>query len=197
NIKTKEKTGGQSYFSNENRSKNHGNGKTNKTWLKIRIFKEGRGQMSENKSSQTVENEQTLEQVKDELTEMGKKAGILAYEEVADRLSTFEIEPEQIDEFYEYLEEQGVEVVGDAEDELGDLSVPLGIKINDPVRMYLKEIGRVDLLTAEEEVDLAERIIDGDIEASRSLAEANLRLVVSIAKRYVGRGMLFLDLIQE
>src|SRR5699024_11712277 len=66
-----------------------------------------------------------------------------------------------------------------------------------PVRMYLKEIGRVDLLTAEEEVDLAERIIDGDIEASRSLAEANLRLVVSIAKRYVGRGMLFLDLIQE
>src|SRR5699024_6630352 len=183
--------------------------KTNKTWLKIRIFKEGRGQMSENKSSQTVENEQTLEQVKDELTEMGKKAGILAYEEVADRLSTFEIEPEQIDEFYEYLEEQGVEVVGDAEDEaalkedltseedLRDLSVPLGIKINDPVRMYLKEIGRVDLLTAEEEVDLAERIIDGDIEASRSLAEANLRLVVSIAKRYVGRGMLFLDLIQE
>src|SRR5699024_10912008 len=101
------------------------------------------------------------------------------------------------------------EVVGDAEDEaalkedltseedLRDLSVPLGIKINDPVRMYLKEIGRVDLLTAEEEVDLDERIIDGDIEASRSLAEANLRLVVSIAKRYVGRGMLFLDLIQE
>src|SRR5699024_10447900 len=117
NIKTKEKTGGQSYFSSENRSRNHWIGKTNKTWLKIRIFKEGRGQMSENKSSQTVENEQTLEQVKDELTEMGKKAGTLAYEEVADRLSTFEIEPEQIDEFYEYLEEQGVEVVGDAEDE--------------------------------------------------------------------------------
>src|SRR5699024_7470731 len=75
-----------------------------------------------------------------------------------------------------------------SEEDLRDLSVPLGIKINDPVRMYLKEIGRVDLLTAEEEVDLAERIIDGDIEASRSLAEANLRLVVSIAKRYVGRG---------
>src|SRR5699024_1050411 len=105
--------------------------------------------MSENKSSQTVENEQTLEQVKDELLDMGKKAGILAYEEVADRLSTFEIVPEQIDEFYEFLEEQGVEVIGDAEDEaalneeisntdnLRDLSVPLGIKINDPVRMYL------------------------------------------------------------
>src|SRR5699024_5378343 len=111
--------------------------------------------MSENKSSQTVENEQTLEQAKDELTEMGKKAGILEYEEVDDRLSTYEIEPEQIDEFDEDLEEQGVEVVGDAEDEaalkedltteedLRDLSVPLGIKINDPVRMYLKEIGRV------------------------------------------------------
>src|SRR5699024_6115049 len=159
--------------------------------------------------SQTVENDATLDQVKDELLEMGKKAGVLAYEEVAERLSTFEIEPEQIDEFYEHLEEQGVEVIGDAEDEealkeevsnedaLRDLSVPLGIKINDPVRMYLKEIGRVDLLSAEEEVNLAMRIKEGDEIASRALAEANLRLVVSIAKRYVGRGMLFLDLIQE
>src|SRR5699024_10260867 len=149
----------------------------------------------------------TLEQVKDELVEIGKKQGVLQYEDVADRLSTFEIEPEQIDEFYEHLEEQGVEVVGEEEDDLKedetdeealrDLSVPLGIKINDPVRMYLKEIGRVDLLTAEEEVNLAKRIKEGDEEASRQLAEANLRLVVSIAKRYVGRGMLFLDLIQE
>lgn len=173
------------------------------------MIKEGWGLMSENKSSQTMENDLTLEQVKEELLEIGKKNGVLAYEEVADRLSTFEIEPEQIDEFYEYLEEQGVEVIGDAEDEdalkedltdednLRDLSVPLGIKINDPVRMYLKEIGRVDLLTAEEEVELAKRIKEGDEEASRALAEANLRLVVSIAKRYVGRGMLFLDLIQE
>src|SRR5699024_12385580 len=128
---------------------------------------------------------------------------------VADRLSNFEIESDQIDEFYEYLEEQGVEVVGDAEDEaalkedltseedLRDLSVPLGIKINDPVRMYLKELGRVDLLTAEEEVELAKRNKENDEMAARDLAEANLRLVVSIAKRYVGRGMLFLDLIQE
>src|SRR5699024_10293829 len=78
-----------------------------------------------------------------------------------------------------------------------DLSVPLGIKINDPVRMYLKEIGRVDLLSADAEVNLAKRIKEGDMEASRLLADANLRLAVSIAKRYVGRGMLFLDLIQE
>ena len=81
--------------------------------------------------------------------------------------------------------------------DLNDLSVPPGVKINDPVRMYLKEIGRVDLLSAEEEIRLAERIEEGDEEAKRVLAEANLRLVVSIAKRYVGRGMLFLDLIQE
>src|SRR5699024_5169279 len=144
----------------------------------------------------------TLEEVKKDLLKTGKKEGELAYEEVADRLSTFEIEPEQIDAFYEELENKGVKVVGDEKEEslsdnLRDLSVPLGIKINSPVRMYLKEVGRVELLTAEEEVNLADRIIDGDTEASRSLAEDNLRLVVSIAKRYVGRGMLFLDLIQE
>src|SRR5690625_645434 len=165
--------------------------------------------MTENKSSQTMDSDQTLEQVKEELVEAGKKNGSLIYEEVADRLSIFEIEPEQIDEFYEHLEEQGIEVVGDEADEealnedvtdadsLRDLSVPLGIKINDPVRMYLKEIGRVDLLTADEEVELAKRSVEGEEEGSRGLAEANLRLVVSIAKRYVGRGMLFLDLIQE
>lgn len=164
--------------------------------------------MSDNNSSQALENEKTLEQVKDELIEEGKKHGMLNYEEVADRLSTFEIEPEEIDEFYEQLEEQGIEIISEDEDvsddddiidpdNLRDLSVPLGVKINDPVRMYLKEIGRVDLLTAEEEVELAKRIKQGDKEAARKLAEANLRLVVSIAKRYVGRGMLFLDLIQE
>ncbi|NLI67432.1 MAG: RNA polymerase sigma factor RpoD [Bacilli bacterium] len=164
--------------------------------------------MSDNNSSQALENEKTLEQVKDELIEEGKKHGMLNYEEVADRLSSFEIEPEEIDEFYEQLEEQGIEIISDDDDvsddddiidpdNLRDLSVPLGVKINDPVRMYLKEIGRVDLLTAEEEVELAKRIKQGDKEAARKLAEANLRLVVSIAKRYVGRGMLFLDLIQE
>src|SRR5690606_12683705 len=164
--------------------------------------------MSDNNSSQALENEKTLEQVKDELIEEGKKHGMLNYEEVADRLSSFEIEPEEIDEFYEQLEEQGIEIISEDDDvsddddiidpdNLRDLSVPLGVKINDPVRMYLKEIGRVDLLTAEEEVELAKRIKQGDKEAARKLAEANLRLVVSIAKRSVGRGMPFLDLIQE
>ncbi|TRM12728.1 RNA polymerase sigma factor RpoD [Lentibacillus cibarius] len=169
--------------------------------------------MAENKPSQTKENnnsELTLDQAKEQLVEMGKKRGVLAYEEVADRLSSFTIESEQMDEFYEYLTDQGVEVIGDTEEDpkmqeiakeeefdLNDLSVPLGIKINDPVRMYLKEIGRVDLLSAAEEIDLATRIENGEEEAKRRLAEANLRLVVSIAKRYVGRGMLFLDLIQE
>jgi len=161
---------------------------------------------------QTHDSELTLEQAKDQLTEIGKKRGVLTYEEIAERMSGFEIESDQMDEYYEYLGEQGVELVGDngetddpniqqlakeEEFDLNDLSVPPGVKINDPVRMYLKEIGRVDLLTADEEIKLANRIEDGDEEAKRRLAEANLRLVVSIAKRYVGRGMLFLDLIQE
>ncbi|WP_066385578.1 RNA polymerase sigma factor RpoD [Neobacillus mesonae] len=162
--------------------------------------------------SQEVESELTLEQVKHQLTEVGKKVGVLAYDDIAEKMAHFELDSHQMDEFYEYLGDQGIELVGDSEEEdpsikdlskeddefdLNDLSVPPGVKINDPVRMYLKEIGRVDLLSAEEEIDLAHRIEQGDEEAKRRLAEANLRLVVSIAKRYVGRGMLFLDLIQE
>jgi RNA polymerase primary sigma factor len=155
----------------------------------------------------------TLDQAKEYVTELGKKRGRLTYEDIAERLSSFVLDSEQMDEFYEYLGEQGVDIVSEAdgddenpgtqelekeeEFDLNDLSVPPGVKINDPVRMYLKEIGRVDLLSAEEEILLAERIEEGDEEAKRRLAEANLRLVVSIAKRYVGRGMLFLDLIQE
>ncbi|MFS8542820.1 MAG: RNA polymerase sigma factor RpoD [Limnochordales bacterium] len=132
-----------------------------------------------------------------------------------DVLQDVELSPEQIDEVYERLASQGIDVIPDGGDadafadegeestngvsDLGtlDLSVPEGIGLDDPVRMYLKEIGRVPLLSAEEEVELAKRIEQGDEEAKRRLAEANLRLVVSIAKRYVGRGMLFLDLIQE
>ncbi|WP_226583100.1 RNA polymerase sigma factor RpoD [Halobacillus litoralis] len=162
--------------------------------------------------SKETENqtELTLEQAKEQVVELGKKRGILAYEEVAEKLSSFELDSDQMDEFYEHLNEQGVEVIGDSETDpsmkqldkeeefdLNDLSVPPGVKINDPVRMYLKEIGRVNLLSAKDEISLAQRIENGDEEAKRDLAEANLRLVVSIAKRYVGRGMLFLDLIQE
>ena len=171
---------------------------------------EGGGLMADKKPMQTKETDLTLEMVKEKLVEIGKKRGTLAYEEVADRLSNFEIESDEMDEFYEYLGEQGIKVIGETEDDptmqqitkeeevdTKDLSVPLGIKINDPVRMYLKEIGRVNLLSAAEEIELASRIEEGDEEAKRRLTEANLRLVVSIAKRYVGRGMLFLDLIQE
>ena len=162
--------------------------------------------------SKQIETEMTLEQVKEQLTELEKR-GVLTYEEIAERMNGFEIESDQMDEYYEYLGEQGIDLVGDNDNDegpnnrqiakseeefdLNDLSVPPGVKINDPVRMYLKEIGRVDLLSAEEEIRLATRIEEGDEEAKRRLAEANLRLVVSIAKRYVGRGMLFLDLIQE
>ncbi|AQX53713.1 RNA polymerase sigma factor RpoD [Priestia flexa] len=164
--------------------------------------------------SKQLDSDLTIEQVKEQLTEIGKKRGVLTYEEIAERMANFEIESDQMDEYYEFLGEQGVEVMSEAEAnedadpdiqqlskeeefDLNDLSVPPGVKINDPVRMYLKEIGRVDLLSAEEEINLAKRIEEGDEEAKRRLAEANLRLVVSIAKRYVGRGMLFLDLIQE
>jgi RNA polymerase primary sigma factor len=166
---------------------------------------------AQSKQVETETDELTLDQVKEQLTNLGKKRGVLTYEEIADKMSGFEIESDQMDEYYEYLGEQGVEIIGDGEEEdpnaqqlakdeefdLNDLSVPPGVKINDPVRMYLKEIGRVDLLSAEDEIELAKRIEKGDEEAKRRLAEANLRLVVSIAKRYVGRGMLFLDLIQE
>jgi RNA polymerase primary sigma factor len=164
-----------------------------------------------------LETELTLEQVKDQLIELGKKRLSLTYKDIAERLAPFDQDAEQIDEFFEQLSEMGIDVGNESDEDESpqgpedrdrerdhdefsfddDLSLPAGIKINDPVRMYLKEIGRVPLLSAEDEVDLAKRIENGDEEAKRRLAEANLRLVVSIAKRYVGRGMLFLDLIQE
>lgn len=138
-----------------------------------------------------------------ELIKKGKKQGNITYQEIMDALQGTEMSPEQIDEVYEQFGNLGIEVLSDTSEEEEDsheeveLSVPEGVGIDDPVRMYLKEIGRVPLLTAEEEVSLAKRMEQGDEEAKRQLAEANLRLVVSIAKRYVGRGMLFLDLIQE
>jgi RNA polymerase primary sigma factor len=141
-----------------------------------------------------------------ELIEKGKLKGTLSYKEIMDAFEDVEMEPEQIESIYETVENMGIDVVGDIEVEPEDLqvieeeleiAVPEGISIDDPVRMYLKEIGKVPLLSAEEEIDLAKRMEAGETEAKRRLSEANLRLVVSIAKRYVGRGMLFLDLIQE
>lgn len=154
-----------------------------------------------------MQEPQEKEQHIKELIEKGKKQGSLTYQEIMDALQGTEISPEQIDEVYEQFGNLGIEILSEPteeedreEDDVEEdtsLSVPEGVGIDDPVRMYLKEIGRVPLLTAEEEVELAKRMEQGDEEAKRRLAEANLRLVVSIAKRYVGRGMLFLDLIQE
>lgn len=141
-----------------------------------------------------------------DLIEKGKQKGMLTYKEIMDAFEETELGSEQIEKIYETLENLGIDVVGDIEEELEDIqlseeeldiTVPEGVSIDDPVRMYLKEIGKVPLLSAEEEIELAKRMEQGDAEAKRKLAEANLRLVVSIAKRYVGRGMLFLDLIQE
>lgn len=140
-----------------------------------------------------------------QLIDKGKKSGVLTYKEIMDTLEDVDLSPEQIEKIYEILESMNIEIINDVEDfnpeqileEEIDISIPEGISIDDPVRMYLKEIGKVPLLSAEEEIELAQRIEKGDQEAKKKLAEANLRLVVSIAKRYVGRGMLFLDLIQE
>ena len=139
------------------------------------------------------------------LIEKGKKNGTLTYKEIMDEIDHIDLEPEQIEKIYEVLESMGIEVQGDMNEVSGveeeelelDLSIPEGVAIDDPVRMYLKEIGKVPLLSSEEEIELAKKIEEGSQYAKKKLAEANLRLVVSIAKRYVGRGMLFLDLIQE
>ncbi len=146
-------------------------------------------------------------QIAKELLEKGKRKGVLTHKDIIQFFVDVEFTPEEMETVYDMLEKEGVEVVEDLEkeleeievskEELEDLSVPEGISIDDHVKMYLKEIGKVNLLDAEEETELAKRMADGDEEAKKKLAEANLRLVVSIAKRYVGRGMMFLDLIQE
>ena len=173
--------------------------------------------------------------IKRELIEKGKKKGVLTFKEISDAFEDIEVTPEEIERLYDIFEKESIELVEDldkeleeievSKEELEDLSVPEGINIDDHVKMYLKEIGKVNLLTPEEELSLAKRMVDGETakeqleeigedidedtkkqidlliadgeKAKKSLAEANLRLVVSIAKRYVGRGMLFLDLIQE
>ncbi len=143
-----------------------------------------------------------LNSIINRLLDKAKKTQKLNYKEINDELQDVEVSAEQIERIYEGLEAMGVEVIREekeeeTEEEEQDVSVPEGVAIDDPVRMYLKEIGKVALLTSEEEVALAKRIEAGDDTARQELAEANLRLVVSIAKRYVGRGMQFLDLIQE
>jgi len=166
-----------------------------------------------------------MEEIK-KLIDKGKKKGNLSYSEIMDALEDIDLDKDQIEEVYDSLTSLGIDIIGDKDVDLLDdvdidvdvdvdvddidvsvddhkddidldLSLPKGVSIDDPVRMYLKEIGKVPLLTPEEEIELAKRMDEGDEEAKRMLCEANLRLVVSIAKRYVGRGMLFLDLIQE
>ena len=154
-----------------------------------------------------------------ELVALGKKKkSILDVQEINDFFNDMELNADQMEKVFDYLEANNIDVLRiseDTEDDVDvdidiiisdeddvdveniDLSVPEGVSIEDPVRMYLKEIGKVPLLSAEREIELAQRMEEGDEEAKKELAEANLRLVVSIAKRYVGRGMLFLDLIQE
>ncbi|HOB29214.1 MAG: RNA polymerase sigma factor RpoD [Dethiobacteria bacterium] len=167
-----------------------------------------------------IEKVVSLEEVQQDLIGRGKNKGSLSYKEINDTLQSYELSVEALDSFFDQLAEQGIEIIDEtasngksstaepaektaetkdankAEEE-EDLSLPDGVAINDPVRMYLKEIGKIPLLTPEEEVELAKAIENNSEEARRRLAEANLRLVVSIAKKYVGRGMLFLDLIQE
>ena len=149
----------------------------------------------------------TFEERKEELVKLGKEKGFITYEELANKLKGLDLDGDSLDDLYNVFNENSIAVVSEEESDSGagsvesllldDTSLTKDLTINDPVRMYLKEIGQIKLLTMDEELDLAERIQNGDEQAKNILAEANLRLVVSIAKRYVGRGMLFLDLIQE
>ncbi len=162
-----------------------------------------------------IEKTVTLEDAQHELVERGKSKGSISYKVIIETLQSFELSVEALDNFYDRLAQYGIDIIDDPANEVSDGSsdddseedtkaevsalaaVPDGVTVNDPVRMYLKEIGKIPLLTSEEEIELAQAIEQNNEDARRRLAEANLRLVVSIAKKYVGRGMLFLDLIQE
>ena len=150
----------------------------------------------------------TIEEKKKKLVDAGKKDGYITYEMLANELKGLDVDSDSLDDLYNTLVENNIEVISETTDNsiddenpedliVEDLTMSKDIKINDPVRMYLKEIGRINLLTTDEEFEFAQRAVEGDEYAKKMLAESNLRLVVSIAKRYVGRGMLFLDLIQE
>ncbi len=154
----------------------------------------------------TQKNQKDISLILQDIEELGKKKGVLSYREINDALADVEIDVKELESIYERLDNAGIEVVENFDAELEDIqaneeeidiTIPEGIGLDDPVRMYLKEIGKVPLLSANEELELAERMHRGDERAKKRLAEANLRLVVSSAKRYVGRGMLVLDLIQE
>ena len=147
----------------------------------------------------------TFDDRKTELVKIGKEKGFITYEELANALKGLDLDADALDELYNLFNENNIAIVSEEDNEedgkdsllLDDNDITKDLTINDPVRMYLKEIGQIKLLTMDEELELADRILEGDEQAKSVLAEANLRLVVSIAKRYVGRGMLFLDLIQE
>ena len=147
----------------------------------------------------------SMDERKEELLKLGKKNGYITYEQLANSLKGLELDADSLDDLYNFFSENNITIVSEEEAGgnanetllLDDNVLTKDLTINDPVRMYLKEIGQIKLLSMEEELELADRIIEGDEQAKTILAEANLRLVVSIAKRYVGRGMLFLDLIQE
>ncbi len=153
-----------------------------------------------------IDEIKTFEERKSELVKNGKEKGFITYEELATSLKGLDLDADSLDELYNAFNENNIAIISEGEEDdenssakilLDDNALTKDLTINDPVRMYLKEIGQIKLLSLEEEGILADRITDGDEEAKNILAEANLRLVVSIAKRYVGRGMLFLDLIQE
>ena len=160
-----------------------------------------------------IEEIKSFEKRKEELIKKGKETGMLTYEQLANELKGLELDSDSLDDLYNTLIENNIEIVSeedmddggddasdggvDLEAILQDSTIAKELTINDPVRMYLKEIGKISLLSLEQENEISARIAAGDEEAKNILAESNLRLVVSIAKRYVGRGMLFLDLIQE
>ena len=149
----------------------------------------------------------TFEERKEELVKKGKVKGFITYEELANSLKGLDLDSDALDDLYNTFNQNNIAVISEEDEDtstdsvdkllLDDNAITKNLTIDDPVRMYLKEIGQIKLLSLDEELKLADRIMEGDEEAKRTLAESNLRLVVSIAKRYVGRGMLFLDLIQE
>ena len=146
----------------------------------------------------------SFEERKKDLVKLGKEKGFITYEDIADSLKGLDLDADSLDDLYNTFSENNILIASEEDEENGsdknlldDSTLTKDLNINDPVRMYLKEIGQIKLLSIQEELELADRILAGDEQAKIILAEANLRLVVSIAKRYVGRGMLFLDLIQE